>query len=243
MTMVNFDIQKIIEKNLEYLLYEIDNRRGIFSGFIYTGLRDIFNEPPIKEIGLDQSQVETAFMARRLQQAMPLSARMSPAEENSLDAIIKSVSLWKERTGYIYQDTANSLEHSAPRGADAKFVYSVVNDYFSSLNLKDISSTKTDGYLTWKGVESLERISLRFTFDIRKKYNWRMRFNIGVFLKDGTLICNISDWETFGKIIYAVVDLPFNFDFEYCDTVSSNFIFLKNYLGISLSILNKVKLW
>lgn len=241
--MIDFDMGNIIKRNLEVLLHAVDNHQGIFSDLSYNGLQGIFHEPAMKEISSDQSQVSAAFMARRLQQAMPLSASIGPAEENSLNAVIRDVSLWKERTGYLYHHDANSSKREMPDSTDAKFINNIVNGYFLELGLKDISPTKGGGYLTWRGSEFLEKVSMRMTFDIRKKYSWRMRFNIGIFSKDGMLLCNVSDWEVFGKIIYAVVELNFDSSFEYCDTKSHNFIKLYNYLSIAGSVLNEIRTW
>lgn len=241
--MSDFDLGKVIKQKLEVLLYAIDSRQGGFSELSYTGMQDIFLEPAMREIGLDRSQTEAVFMSRRLQQAMPLSAGMSPAEENSLNNIVTDVGMWKERTGYLFRRDENSLERKIPNGAEVKIAGSVVKDCFVSSGLKDVSYTKGDGYLTWRGIEFLEQISIRVAFDVRTKYKWRMRFNVGIFSKDGDLLCGVSDWEAFGKIIYAVVGLNFKEPFEYCDTSDSNLKILNNYLSIVVSTLNQVRSW
>ncbi|TGR84230.1 hypothetical protein EN866_33575 [Mesorhizobium sp. M2D.F.Ca.ET.223.01.1.1] len=238
--MHSFDEQNKLKRYLEDLLKEIDGRQEIFSKFIYTGLQDIFHEPAMRGIGLNRLQIESAFMARRLQQAMPLSAQMSPIEVNSLNAVVRDVGLWKEQTGYAYHRSEIFFESALPDNTDVKVIDSTVKKYFTLMNLKDVSSAKGSGYLTWRGNEFLENISLRLTFDIRRKYNWKMRFNIGIFRKDGTLLCNISDWEVFGKVIYATLELNFNAEFEHCDKKSLR---LNNYLSIIRAILNRIKSW
>ncbi|WP_044549428.1 hypothetical protein [Mesorhizobium japonicum] len=241
--MIDFNMGNLIKRNLEVLLRTVNNHQGIFSELSYNGLQGIFHEPAMKEISSDKSQVIAAFMARRLQQAMPLSASIGPAEESSLNAVIRDIGLWKERTGYLYHHDANSSKRETPDSTDAKFINNIVNGYFSELGLKDISPTKGSGYLTWRGSEFLDKISMRMTFDIRNKYDWRMRFNIGIFSKDGMLLCNVSDWEIFGKIIYAVVELNFDCSFEYCGTQKHNFINLYNYLSVAGSVLNEIRTW
>ncbi|TGQ73026.1 hypothetical protein EN829_011305 [Mesorhizobium sp. M00.F.Ca.ET.186.01.1.1] len=241
--MVDANLRKLVRQNLEVLFRSIDNRQGAFSKLKYTSYKDIFDEPAIRESNIDRFQAEATFMARRFQQAMPLSAAMSSIEEHQLHNIIEDVGRWKDRTGYLYNHDENFPSRETPDGSDVKIISSMTKDYFESLDLKNVSSNKDSGYLTWRGNKFLTEIDVRLTFDIRIKYGWRMRFSIGIFSKNGTLICNVSDWEIFGKIIYAVVEINFDSNFEYCDTRSHNFMDLGNYLSITGLTLNEIMSW
>ena len=241
--MADFDTRNSIKQRLGVLFRAIDGRQGTFSKFEYASLLDIFYEPAAKETGLDQSWAEATFMARRLRQAMPLYAAMSLTEENSLSNIIRDVDRWKELSGYFYHSDAGPSGGERPNSNDTKRIGHIARDYFVKFGLDDISQTNGGGYITCRGNAFLDEFSLRLTFDTIIKYGWSMRFNIFLFSKDGVVVCNVSDWEVFGKVIYAVLGLKFNKPFELCRKSGADYRSLDNYLSVVEAILSEIRTW
>lgn len=241
--MTDFDTRNNIKQRLGVLFRAIDGRQGTFSKFEYASLLDIFHEPAAKETGLDQSWAEATFMARRLWQAMPLYAAMGLTEENSLSNIIRDVDQWKELSGYFYHSDAEPVGGEMPNSSDTKRIGHIARDYFVKFGLDDISLTNGGGYITCRGNAFLDEFSLRLTFDIRQKYGWSMRFNIGLFSKGGLTICNVSDLEVFGKIIYDELGLKFDKPFELCCKSGADYRGLDNYLSVVEAILSEIRTW